>query len=477
MGINSKKQWMFFCNKCKTPVQIGLTKCPSCGSLLLTNKNDKIKKQLNKNKNTSVTLSSNIYLYTLDGFEFEELIGEIYRLNGFQVTDIKKVGDEGRDLIVEKSNERILIECKHQKGTVGRPVVQKLHSAVIVDSKAKRGIIITTGKFSQQAKIYANQSNVPISLMDLPEIRKLASRVNIKLLLKGEKMQNGFYPVEPENVTKNNVIKYMSYNLISYPNNLSRIIRFSSIKATFVPVYRLSYRVNHITRNSSGYILYEVKITNILHVQADNLVVHDALSTFLINSRIVNKPSEDRVVNVRPPTFLYDTKRIIDHTKKHLIKTHSKTVVYYGNNNVRYSKHCSISDNDVFISNLTPVYLALQEIKITILSKNYSFNLVENIGKPPLILKSSFKNCSICNNSIENVEKLLCNSCGSLAHTPNWWKRTSHSYKCDICGKTICRNCGYWKPKWLLMKTIYCSDCAALIKDVNKTPEKIPRLT
>ncbi len=70
--------------------------------------------------------------------------------------------------------------------SIGRPIVQKLHSAVI-SNKATKGIIITTGRFSTDAIDHANllSRTTSIELYDLSRIKDLADRVNIQLLTSG----------------------------------------------------------------------------------------------------------------------------------------------------------------------------------------------------------------------------------------------------------------------------------------------------
>src|SRR5262245_36882422 len=85
-------------------------------------------------------------------------------------------GDEGRDLIVHHANGLEVVECKHYpSGTVGRPVVQKLHSAILTIN-ATRGMIITTGRFSPGATAYAaNLHDVSMQLIDAAKLAYLMS--------------------------------------------------------------------------------------------------------------------------------------------------------------------------------------------------------------------------------------------------------------------------------------------------------------
>ncbi len=75
-------------------------------------------------------------------------------------------GDMGRDILIHSNEGLIVVECKHQPhNSIGRPIVQKLHSAVI-SSHAVKGILVTTGKFSDQAVEHAKALEPPIELID-----------------------------------------------------------------------------------------------------------------------------------------------------------------------------------------------------------------------------------------------------------------------------------------------------------------------
>lgn len=128
-----------------------------------------------------------IYLDDLDGFGFERVCERIFEKAGWgKVTSVGGVADRGRDLVTCTPNGRqIVTECKfYDDTTVGRPVVQKLHSAVI-DSHADSGIIVTTGRFSKAAIEYAagltRKHDSPIELFDLHKIMELAHEAGIKL--------------------------------------------------------------------------------------------------------------------------------------------------------------------------------------------------------------------------------------------------------------------------------------------------------
>ncbi len=78
-----------------------------------------------------------IYLDDFASYQFEEICAKILSKLRFGTTELtKKSGDEGKDVIIRNGNGRILAECKKFPDTpVGRPMMQKLHSAVISEAR------------------------------------------------------------------------------------------------------------------------------------------------------------------------------------------------------------------------------------------------------------------------------------------------------------------------------------------------------
>ncbi len=63
--------------------------------------------------------------------EFEMLVGEAYRLEGFGVQETAAGADGGVDLVLKKGTETILVQCKHWRSqTVGVKVVRELFGVV-----------------------------------------------------------------------------------------------------------------------------------------------------------------------------------------------------------------------------------------------------------------------------------------------------------------------------------------------------------
>lgn len=126
-------------------------------------------------------LSQQSSLDTLRGLtwqEFELLVGEAYRRQGYSVEETGGSGpDGGVDLVLRRTGETVLVQCKRwkQQAKVGAPTVRELRGAVARD-RAARGIFVTSSTFTHEATIEA-QGQPPLELVDgsaLLELVKLS---------------------------------------------------------------------------------------------------------------------------------------------------------------------------------------------------------------------------------------------------------------------------------------------------------------
>jgi restriction system protein len=108
----------------------------------------------------------------LDWQEFERLLGEAYRRQGFDV--IRRggpVADGGADLELRKNGERLLVQAKHWRARVVRlPQVRELWGAV-ADEHADGGIFVTSGTFTDDARGWTKNKN--LTLVDGDELARM----------------------------------------------------------------------------------------------------------------------------------------------------------------------------------------------------------------------------------------------------------------------------------------------------------------
>lgn len=114
-------------------------------------------------------LLASIQVLPFDGFE--RLCQRLLREAGFQqVTVTGRTGDNGIDGhgILEVNpfvTFKVLFQCKRYKGSVGAPQVRDFGRAM--QGRADKGIIMTTGTFTQEARREARRDGaLPIELVD-----------------------------------------------------------------------------------------------------------------------------------------------------------------------------------------------------------------------------------------------------------------------------------------------------------------------
>lgn len=114
-------------------------------------------------------------LKNMDPTAFERLCQLILRESGFTKVEVTKAshdgGIDGKGILQVNDflSFRVVFQCKRYSGSVGPDVVQKLRGAM--PGSADRGLIVTTGHFTQGAIIEAaHEHKSPIELVDGEEL-------------------------------------------------------------------------------------------------------------------------------------------------------------------------------------------------------------------------------------------------------------------------------------------------------------------
>lgn len=93
--------------------------------------------------------------------QFEKLVGEMFRVQGYQVTETGGNGaDGGLDLVLRKDRETYLVQCKQWRAyKVGVETVRELHG-VMAAKGVTGGFVVTSGRFSREATHFAAGLNI-----------------------------------------------------------------------------------------------------------------------------------------------------------------------------------------------------------------------------------------------------------------------------------------------------------------------------
>lgn len=185
-----------------------------------------------------------------DGFDFEEFLEQFFKIYGLkEIVITKKTGDGGVDLeairpgVFEDNRDNVIYKIQAKKykpgTTVGVSVIDR-HLGILKSGEV--GIIITTGKFSEDAKKASERKpENPIILIDGDKLidfciqnqigfvyRPVFSKIKLKEFYKSEKNKyanemvsdENLFPVVEKKITSNDIrakiigIPHTIYNML-----------------------------------------------------------------------------------------------------------------------------------------------------------------------------------------------------------------------------------------------------------------------
>lgn len=108
----------------------------------------------------------------LDWDQMQRLVAGLLRAMGYK-TRISPAGpDRGKDIIASPDGlgfemPRIVVEVKHRQGAMGSPEIRSFLGGRHKDDK---GLYVSTGGFTKDARYEAERASIPLSLMDIDEL-------------------------------------------------------------------------------------------------------------------------------------------------------------------------------------------------------------------------------------------------------------------------------------------------------------------
>src|SRR5699024_9023498 len=121
-------------------------------------------------------ISSNIKdIDKLDGLQFEEYLKALFKELGYKVIVTKGSNDFGEDLVMKKSNNKIVLQAKRYKSNVGIDAVQQIYTAKPY-YKADKTWILTNSFYTKSAKELAKVCNV--KLFNRYDLIRFISNIN-----------------------------------------------------------------------------------------------------------------------------------------------------------------------------------------------------------------------------------------------------------------------------------------------------------
>ena len=110
----------------------------------------------------------------LDWEDMEKLVAGILRAIGYKTMITERGADRGRDIEASKDGlmleePRIIVEVKHRSGQIGAKEIRNFNSVL----RGQKGLYISTGGFSKEAKYEAERTDEQLTLIDSDRLVKL----------------------------------------------------------------------------------------------------------------------------------------------------------------------------------------------------------------------------------------------------------------------------------------------------------------
>lgn len=114
-------------------------------------------------------------ILVIDPDDMEQLAAGLLRAMGYHTSVTSKGPDGGRDVVASPDalgleSPRIICEVKHRKGAMGAPQLRAFIGGL---RGGDRGLYVSTGGFTREARYEADRSNVPVRLLDLDGFARL----------------------------------------------------------------------------------------------------------------------------------------------------------------------------------------------------------------------------------------------------------------------------------------------------------------
>jgi restriction endonuclease Mrr len=365
----------------------------------------------------------------LSGYEFEDVMEDVFRNLGYEnVRQAHRTADEGRDVLMEEmvdgTRRGVVVECKHT-GTVGRPVVQKLHSAIATFEfdGPKRGMVATTGRFTGPATEYAqrlrqNDDPYPIELIDGEELREIADEIGLDLyngrieILCDETLR----PYDPAT----SVTAPVEEAFRDIDNIESADLPAPGSRVTFRPVVAVTADTNAVFETSVG-VIHRVNDRSRFVVHAERghprTATSDVSTLVLENLHTTVKLDTDRVQKLYNTTeerrFGQTQTEYKDWAVDRLREYHTTTVSYTGDNNVTYTKTCEPKRSDISVQSIEPVYVPQVQQTTELQGYAYPYEYF-TAGPSRVTAEDGIHRCVHCDTARTDGDYTYCANCGSI---------------------------------------------------------------
>ena len=384
----------------------------------------------------------------ISGFEFEDVMEDVFRNLGYQnVTKADRVADKGRDIVMEEQvngrRRAVVVECKHTD-TVGRPVVQKLHSAVATYDYdgSTRGMVATTGRFTGPAEEYAESLRAagdphPVELLDGKDLRAIADEVGLDLYngrieILCDRSLRPFDPARGVDAPLRDAFRDV------------RNIRVADVPAgrthaTFRPVVRVQADVDAVFETGAG-VIHTVDEREQFVLLADRdgpqIPGQDLRQLVVANFDRTVELDEDalgeRFDSLDVRRFGLTETGYKEWAVERVREAYTTTVQYTGDNNVTYTKTCEPTRSDISVQRIDAVYVP--RVRSATALGDYEYTYTADVAGPShRTVEDGVRQCVQCGDAADSTYT-YCANCGSV-------NCTDHTETERLVGEPVCTGC------------------------------------
>jgi restriction endonuclease Mrr len=147
---------------------------------LESNSNEPLKDRIKTIEDIGDSLWKGRHLSEYGWEEFEHLVGDLFKSEGYSTSVTQKSADMGVDVWANKDGDRTAIQVKKfsKQNTVGREPLQKVASA-IAKGDADKVVVVTSSSFADTAEQYADDFGSNMQLVDRAELLRRLNKSNV----------------------------------------------------------------------------------------------------------------------------------------------------------------------------------------------------------------------------------------------------------------------------------------------------------
>lgn len=386
----------------------------------------------------------------LDPYEFEDMVAEFFRVQGWSnVRTTNRANDKGRDVIgTNPRGEQVYVEVKRHKNTIGRPVIQKLHSIMVADGIAS-GIVVTTSRFSPKAHEYARKVGVEL-------INGRQFLASCRKLISGRDPDPDYCcPIEPS-ILRQQAQNSLEGCLFSFPRASSDFIRETHFHPLgYFPVYCFEFSLHQVFSNSTRTweytMFYDRELFALFPDGHTSILTRDpffgAQPLARVEADLTGKGL--KVKKKRGPGQPH-----LHEVKKYIQRATTIRTSYIGQNQQHYTKLLRPSTNRIQIHE-ERTYWELDTIVDFILDNGAQFNAffrddqVSDVQISPVHARRGQQKLS--------YNAHICQECGAIVEKSPLRRITR--YACRECGRVLCEKCLITTRFLKFFKRRWCTGC------------------